>query len=310
MALADLIGKIRELRDQRGALVPLLMESLIVHREDDPPGPKLWLGVSRIPEMCPRALVMAHRLKVRMVDDIDLKGRWRMDRGTALHMVVQELWLGPMGNLLGGWQCPRCAFIHGAACSDEEQDQKSIPTVSFRSSVPRPSECRRCALKNGKWTRFRFVEPEFRDFDLFVQGKSDGLLHLAPNPIEVLDLKTTENLDKSFTRRDGTIIPSVRDAPRKNDVAQLQWYLDAGSFRSGRLLYFNPGAATLEEALVEHQVAYDAAYIHAQKEKVRGLREALEDETRPVPRCPHDGAGTYGECPCVEVAVLWARSRR
>lgn len=288
----------------------MLTESLLVHRVSEPPGPKSWLGVSRIPTLCPRALVLANRLKVQLVDDIDLKGRWRMDRGTAMHVVVQELWLGPMGFLLGGWQCPRCCYVHGAVGTQEEQDGKTMPTVSWKSAVPMPAGCERCGCENGKWTRFRFVEPEFRDSELLVQGRSDGILHIPPNAEEVIDLKTVETLDKSYTRRDGTIIPSVRDAPRKEHVQQLQWYLDAGGFRSGRILYLHPGADSVETAMAEHQVAYDPYYMHAEKEKVRGLRQALEEEARPVPPCPYDGAGPYGQCPCVDVAVLWASSGR
>ncbi len=310
MPLMDMIEAIRGAREDRGSLVPMLMESLVRTDIKAPPGPKSWLGVSRLPTICPKAVVMAHRLQVQLVDEVDLKGRWNMDRGTGLHVMVQELWLGPMGYLLGGWQCPRCAHIHGAV-DGEDRGGLVVPTVTFRSAVPMPEECEKCKLHGGKWHRFRFIEPEFRDLRLLVSGKSDGLLHMAPNPIEVMDLKTTgTDFDKTYTRRDGTFFPSLRDAPRKSDVGQLQWYLDAAGLNSGRLIYLNPGADSVETAMVEHKVAFDPVYMHNEKEKLRGLREALEEEARPVPDCPYDGAGPYGECSCVEVAVLWARSRR
>ena len=307
----DIFKAVREAREEKGSLVPMLVESLVRSDLKAPPGPKSWLGVSRGPTLCPRAMVMAHRLKVQLVDEVDLKGRWNMDRGTGLHVVVQELWLGPMGFLLGGWQCPRCAHIHGGVEGDD-RDGLVVTTVTFLSAVPMPEECEKCRLQNGKWHRFRFIEPEFRDGRLLVSGKCDGLLHMAPNPIEILDLKTTgTDFDKNYTLRDGTYIPSLREAPRKNDVGQLQWYLDAANLNTGRLLYLNPGADSVETAMVEHKVAFDPVYMHGQKEKMRGLREALEEESRPVPACPYEGAGPYGgECSCVEVAVLWASSRR
>jgi len=301
MAISDLIGRIRDAQEERGHLIPQLMKSLVFHEMKDPIGPKKWLGPAKAVSMCPRAMVMAHRLGIKLADDIDPQGRWRMDRGTALHVMVQELWLGPMGFLLGGWKCPKCALVHGT-------DETGV--VSFRSAVPMPGECERCGLKNGKWTRFHFVEPEFRDAACLVMGKSDGLLHMAPTPVEVLDVKTTDDLDKVYTRRDGTVVPPVREAPRETDVKQLQWYLDAAGLRSGRLLYMSPVASQIEKAMVEHQVPFDPAMMHAEKEKIRGLREALQEESRPIPPCPYGGAGPYGECACVEVAVFWARTRR
>jgi len=310
MAIMDLVARIREARDERTGIIPVLMGSLARSDIRDPPGPRSWMGVSRIPTLCPRALVMAHRLGIKLSDSVDLKGRWNMDRGTAFHIVTQELWLGPTGYFLGGWQCPRCGHTHGGV-PGVGIDGEAVITVRFDTAVPMPEKCVGCELKNGKWHRFRFVEPELRDHDLLVMGKGDGLFHLPPGPVEVLDIKTTgTDFDKTYTSRSGVYSPSLREAPRKTDAGQLQWYLDVAGLRTGRILYLNPGAADIETAMVEHEVAYDPVYMHREKEKVRGLREALEDRSKPVPPCPYDGAGAYGECQCVEVAVLWASSWR
>lgn len=303
MGLGDVVRGIREIREERSGIIPLLMNHLNTQRIKKAIGPTDWLGVSKMGTLCPRALVIAHRLQLPLVDERNPTSNWRMDRGIALHLVFQELWLGPMGFLLGGWKCsrPSCGFVHGA--SDEEG------TVQFRSAVCMPKVCERCGLENGKWTRFHFIEPQMRiGAPYYVQGQSDGLLHLAPNPIEVLDLKFSENLDKDYMPRDGgKYRPSLRAEPKRDHVIQLHWYMDYAGLRQGRLFYVNPAASELHDALAEHVIPFDPNLMFREKEKVRGLREALQDEDRPVPPCPYDGAGPYGDCECVEVAVLWAR---
>lgn len=300
MALGNVVSAVRELRDERRWLHPLIMERLVKREIKKAPGPTDWIGVSRLPNWCPRAHVMAHRMDLPLIDEIEPIGAWRMDRGTAMHMVIQELWLGPTGFFLGGWRCPKCAHVHGATNG----------SVTFASSVPMPGKCEKCDLPNGKWTRFQFVEPEMRDTELLVRGNCDGILHLAPHPYEILDIKTTEDIDKEIRRRDGTVVPSIREHPNPDHVLQLQWYLDFSGYHTGRLLYVSMGAKDIADAIAEHPVAYDPRVMHAEKEKVRAIRQALQDPSRPVPDCPVAGKGKYGECSCVEVAMLWARRGR
>jgi len=113
VGIGTLFDDIREERQSNEWLLPILMENLGSRREVDAPGPDTWFNASKAPTLCPRALVMASRMKVPLVDESDAQGRWRMDKGTALHAVVQERWLGPLGWLLGGWRCPACAHVHG-----------------------------------------------------------------------------------------------------------------------------------------------------------------------------------------------------
>lgn len=301
MGIGDVMRNLRELREERRDVIPLLVEHLHANEVKKVPGPKDYFGISRLGTWCPRSHVIAHRLDLPLVNEIDPKGFWRMDRGTGMHLVIQEMWLGPMGFLLGGWKCsrPGCAHLHGS------MDQK---VVTFDSAVAMPDACVACGEKNGKWTRFHFVEPVVQfDEGLWLRGQVDGLLQLPPHPMEVMDIKTSMNLDKGYFR-DGKSTPSLREAPKQDHIVQLHWYMEAGRFKQGRLLYVNPQAEELHDALVEHVIPFDPALMFREKEKIRALREALEDETRPVPACPYGGVGPYGECPCVEVEVLWARS--
>lgn len=283
--LADLHDKRREGR----RLSTLIVEGLATHTEIDAPGPDTWLVAAQVPTLCPRALVMSYRLGLRMAKDDDATGRWNMDRGTALHRVVQEAWLGPMGVILGGWKCPACAKLHGGT---------NEWGITSQTAVPMPKACDGCGHKARKQEPFRFVEPSSADQTLRVRGRVDGLLRLPGHGFEVLEIKTTGRLDK------------IREAPRPDHVIQLHWYLDSERLQSGRLLYLDPGAKNIETCMREHLVAFDAKLMFREKEKIRVLREALSEKSRPVPKCPYGGKGQYGECSCVEMAVLWARSRR
>ena len=296
MTIFDVMEDVREERKANKWLLPVLLEGLNSSRSVDPPGPDTWFSISKLPTLCPRAMVMIYRMQIPMVDAPDAQMRWRMDKGTAIHSVLQEMWLGPQGMLLGGWRCPRCGHVHGADKNSNPPFWVADPNawVTPQSSVPMPQECERCRLKWHPMNRFYYVEPWVVDTNLLVRGKTDGLLKLPAHYAEFLDIKTTADLKW------------VRNAPRDTDVAQLQWYMGLSNCRRGRLLYVDPGAKRVEESMVEHLISFDAELMHREKEKVRALRKILADKTKPIPPCPYGGKLSFGECLCVEVAVLWA----
>lgn len=290
MTLRDLLEEASQVRKSNEYLLPLILGELATSRQVDPPKHDSWFSVSRVPLSCPRAMVMISRLGLPLSDDRTPKDRWPADRGTAMHMVFRELWLGPMGWLRGGWACPYCGYLHGG----ENQDRWSI---RLNNSVFLPQRCERCDKPWRREEPFAFIEPySVHAAPLLVRGRSDGFLALPACAIETLELKNTSRLDL------------VKDKPNDDHVEQLQWYLDSEKLRSGRIVYVDPGAKRLEDAMVEHRVNFNAELMHRQKEKVRGIREALKDPTKAVPRCPTRGKSTYGECDCVAVEVLWARA--
>lgn len=296
MGIGDVLRDARETREASKHLVPILLEGLESTRSVAPPGPDTWFSISKAPTLCPRAMVMVNRLSIPMVDAPDAQMRWRMDKGTALHSVFQELWLGPQKLLLGGWRCPRCGHVHGAAQGVTPPFWVADPGawVTPQSSVLLPDECEKCKLKWHPMDPFHYVEPWVVDTSLKIRGRTDGLLRLPAHYAEFLDIKTTSSLRY------------VRSAPRPTDAAQLQWYMGLSDCRRGRLLYVNPGAEKVEEAMVEHRIDFDPKLMHEEKEKIRGLRKVLSDKTQPIPPCPYGGKLPFGECLCVEVAVLWA----
>jgi hypothetical protein len=294
MGIADVMRDVKAQRKASEWLLPMLVEDLGDRREVDPPGPDTWFSISKVPTLCPRAIIMACRMGVPLVDEFDHNARWRMDKGTAMHSVIQELWLGPRGWLLGGWRCPGCAHVHG-------EDKETTPPfwiagtwVTPQSSVAMPVICEKCKFKNHPMDPFQYIEPWVFDPHVRVRGRTDGLLKLPGHYGEFLDIKTTGDLTY------------VKSAARATDVMQLQWYMGPSKCRRGRLLYVNPGVKRLEEAIVEHKVEFDPASMGKEKEKIRGLREVLEDKNKAIPPCPYGGKSPFGECSCVEVAMLWA----
>jgi hypothetical protein len=290
MTLRDVLDEIARARKAHEHLLPLLMEELPSSRLVPPPNADSWLSVSRVPSVCPRALVIASRLGLQLSDDIDTKGRWLMDRGSAMHTVFQALWLGPMGWLKGGWVCPHCAHLHGGVGEDRW-------SVRLENAVVLPECCERCGAAWRRQDPFAFVEPySAHPEPLKVKGRNDGFLCLPACGIEVMDLKFTTRLDL------------VRETPNPEHVEQVQWYMDTEKLRSGRIVYVDPGAKLVENAMVEHRVNFSIELMNKQKEKVRAIREALKESSRPVPACPYGGEGTYRECNCVEMEVLWVRA--
>lgn len=297
--IGDIFASVREERKANEWLLPLLLEHLGTERTVDVSGPSDWLSASKVPSHCPRAHVMAWRLGVKLIDAWPAQSRWNADKGTALHIVIQEMWLGPLGWLRGGWKCHECARIHTTDMA---------PEVTPENSIARPDVCIECGFEPNHFDRFGYVEPWIKDEFARVRGRADGIIELPACPEEILDIKSM-GLFK-WTARQG--VPGdrswdIRDGPKGDHVRQLHWYMGPSKIRHGRLLYVNPGERKLERAIVEHRVLFDPKLWHEEREKILGLRKALEDKTRPVPDCPNGGVSPFGECACVEVEGVWAR---
>lgn len=298
--IGETITRAKAIRESNASVASVLMERLGSGRVVDAPGPDSWLNPSALPRLCPRAIVMAYRLKVPMADSFDPQARWNMDRGTAMHVMFQDMWLGPLGLISGGWKCPRCSHVHGVdPKGDVPGVPRHVPIVTVESAIKRPEICGACKYKPHPIEPFSYVEPWTSDSFFKVRGKMDGLLWLPGHYMEVLDIKSTSRIERI-----------LEYGPSKDHVIQVHWYMDATGCRKARLLYVDPGADKIENAFVERQVSYDPELMQAEKEKVRGLREALREESRPVPDCPYDRKRYGRDCDCVEVALLWSRAGR
>jgi len=288
MNIAEMYETLKRGEDENFFLHPHIADGLRSVRSVKLVGPDTWLSASKTPNMCERAIIIAWRLQVEMADIRSAEDRWLADRGTYLHSMFQDKWLGPLKLLMGGWKCPHCSHVHTSDGKNE---------VTFHNATLCPDECESCGKKNDvRWEPFQFQEPWCRNHDVLVRGPCDGLLVVPFGGLEILDLKTVKN------------IASVKRAPRDSHVKQLHWYMDPAGIRKGRIVYMDPGAKRFSEAIVEHLVEFDNNLVSLEKEKVLGLREALKEENkdRPPPACKWGGQLPYGPCECLQLEGLWA----
>jgi hypothetical protein len=287
--LFDAYEEIVEEREKNSNLLPMLIERLHEVKEIRPPGPSDYMSISKAPTWCPRNHVIAYRLGMNMVNEFNAQSRWYMDRGHGMHHVFQELWLGPMGLIKGGWACSECGHRHGVSESGE---------ALVTTAVLLPEECESCGKPPGKWRRWKYLEPRVIDEELLLRGQVDGIFFHPPNKDDILDLKTITESGMKQVKRNG---------PRKTHVQQLHWYLGASGYRRGRLIYMNIGEKRIESTMAEFQVEFDPDLHFKEQEKFRGLRQALQEKDRPLPRCPYDRALPWGPCPCSEAELVWDR---
>jgi hypothetical protein len=302
MGLGDLIREVRTVREHGKFLLPHLVSQLYTRREitlrQD-----MWFSPSQLSHMCPRTYAIAWKLGLPLVDEVLPTGRWYMDVGTAMHMLIQDIWGGEGDWLEGGWKCNVCGHTYGIDPDDKvpavSHGVSEPDKVTVKSAVRKPKRCDGCGMTPG-WRRdFVYVEPLLYDLDLKVAGWTDGILVLPGQPAELFDIKTTGNLYW------------VRDKPNEDHVTQLSWYLDMAGMKRGRIIYVDRTAKKLENAIVEHPFFLDQRLMTKQKEQVRGLRKVFQaPKAEPsIPACPNGGSGPWGPCSCRDLEDAWAGAR-
>jgi hypothetical protein len=130
--------------------------------------------------------------------------RVRFDIGAAVHDLVRDQYLGPLGRIYGTWLCPCGEHVEGLM----------------------PSHCVCCGRRE-----FRYLEQEVRNEEFKVVGVLDCLEADLALGLGVLDIKSIE----SAVFRLKSKLPLVRD------IAQVKIYLWLTGYRWGRLLYVSTG---------------------------------------------------------------------
>ena len=299
MGLGDLIREVKQVRDRGAFLLPVLVEQLYerneIHLRED-----MWFSPSQLSHMCPRAYAMAWKMDLPLVNEFMPDNKWWMDFGTAMHMLMQDIWGGDGGWLEGGWQCTECGHKHGIDPDDNVEavshGTKEPDKVTIKSAIRKPERCEKCGMKPG-WRRdLTYVEPMLYDLDLKVCGWCDGIMILPGQPAELIDFKTTAS-------------PYwIKKKPNIQHVKQLSWYLDMAGMTRGRIIYIDRTAKLLEDAIIEHSFFLDRKMMAEQKEMVRGVRKVFQaPKSEPsIPACPDGGRGPFGPCDCSELEHLWA----
>lgn len=271
------------------ASVPKTKETLIT--------PDIWLGPSTVSGMCPRAFVMSAVMELPLIKVESLQSRWTMDRGTVLHQLIQDMWLGRARMILGGWKCDDCGHIHGIDIEDStpvgsghEGEDTVVDKVTLRSAIPMPYKCEKCGME-PRWRHgFSYVEPMVYDLPLRISGYVDGIIRIPDqNRLELIDIKGTSKKALARLRQRG---------PYLEHVIQVGWYLSMMGLSRGRVIYVARDEEDVSKAFLEKPVALDEKLMAQEKEKIRVLREEVKKKEPSIPTCPHGGQRPWGPCEC------------
>ena len=294
MGLSDLIRDVHAAKAKGTYLQPYLLESLS-KSEPKHVGPDMWMSPSVISEFCPRAWSIAWRAGIPFADEHGPDNRWWMDLGTAMHKVLQEMWLGPAGLIKGGWRCPACGVVQGYDPDDltkiRSHGEDHMQKVTPRSAITMPDRCPQCGFRPNWRATFAYIEPLLYNLDDRICGWSDGIINWPSSiqPDELVDFKVPLSLRW------------VKDAPSEAHVSQLSLYMDMANIPRGRIMYLSRSEKHLADASMEHPFTLDPQIVKREKEKVRAFRKAAKSPESSLPACPYGGARRFGPCDCTRL---------
>jgi len=206
------------------AVFDLMVKAPEMYREPPARGGKRSIYVSDLAGGCPRKAWMERvgLVKPEPRKTFDVEAEWRMQRGTAYHEMIQSLWIGPTGAILGGWLCTKCGDKSGFS----DSSPTAPPTV--RSAVPRPDACPGCGVTYGEFA-YTEISVVSRFGGPTVRGRLDMLLELEGRRV-IGDLKITDKSVKSMK------------APWQDHVDAMNLYLGFAELETGVVVYTDPGA--------------------------------------------------------------------
>src|SRR3989344_1748178 len=149
---------------------------------------------SSIGKLCPRleALKLAYPIRAEKVRP---GMRELFDVGHSLHDWYRNKYFGPMGVLVGRWQCSRCHKIkEGLMPKNPCECQKSCTLdCVWPGGFEAPNrDCVTC----GKWGEWKYKEYKFHNEEWNIGGSTDGMLQLADGKRRLLEIKTIN--DRGF----------------------------------------------------------------------------------------------------------------
>lgn len=157
------------------------------------------LHASQLFGLCTRQVLLARALKEVPQSVVPVTDRVRWDQGSAIHDLVRERYLGPMGVLYGEWRCAKCEGITTGAM---------------------PKRCR-CGGR-----RLLYEEREVKNEELGIVGHLDGLEQRPGAGLGVLEIKTI----------DGALFKMLKQ-PQPEHTFRTHVYMWLAGLQWGRILY-------------------------------------------------------------------------
>jgi len=199
---------------------------------------------SQLYYMCPRQEVLKRILPVELVppETKEMMTYAKFHIGHAMHSWYQNKYLGPMGVLIGSWQCLRCGVVVDGL----------YPTDIV-------SEC-----AHGGKHLWEYVEPPVYSAEWNIRGKCDGII-MQNNARCVIDMKTSSpDWFKKMTR------------PWPSAKYQVEIYMWLLGIQQGLLLYIDKSADG-KEPVREFPLKYNTNTINDVQGKITSFRVSMED---------------------------------
>jgi len=192
-----------------------------------------YFRASSLPYLCPREEVLANRYEIIRGDHNPPGLQITFDIGHAFHYMYRNVYLGPMGEWLGAWECVKCGWNTDKA----KLSFAPIPGKHRGKLAQMPKKCLSCGAEALQCpgvagedieSNIVFMEWSLVDSRLMIKGHPDGWSKLPSMSRVLADLK-------SFGSNRFSGIKSVRP---KHDV-QVWAYMYMCDDDRGSVFYMN-----------------------------------------------------------------------
>jgi hypothetical protein len=286
MSLADLLGNLASSQAKAketftGADYVKWLRTQLTEPEEDvqPMKPGDWLRASKVGWLCMREEAICARQGVVRKGGFDGDTRWTMDLGTGIHWVLQNLTLGPVGEIVGEWKCTHCTHVIG-----------SYPDKLVR--MPKQgTPCPNCGEDDGNLggggIQWEYVEMTVADDELLLSGHLDGL---HPNGTDKWEFKSAAYHAMKRLKEEGV------GAIYQGYKVQGEIYRRLSGRSRTRYMFVNKGDSGLRSLypLMEHR--NDALWEEI-RTGILDLREALEGGKLPRRVCGSRTCSKAKGCP-------------
>jgi hypothetical protein len=244
-----------------------LSERLGGTRIKPPMQPNDPIRASGIGWMCMREEVLRAKLLIPKETVNNANDDWTMGLGTALHYVLQNEILGPVGELIGDWRCLGCGQL--------------------MEDTTMPSERHSCQKWESDGSGWFYVEKTFvmDPGGLNIRGHIDGI---HPSG-DVWEFKSANPYAMKNIRQ-GVIYPAYVD--------QVHVYMAAVKAVQTRFMFIDKGGAGMK-SIFPVVVKYDPSIWDDIEKRVVQLREGLSGGKLPQRICANRECSRAKGCPVV-----------
>lgn len=259
MAISDVLRRIRNPANK--SLVMAVDDFLTQVEHVPPPNRNTYFRASQMSDMCPREEYLAAKHNFTRKRELSHHFGTACGLGKSFHWWFRNDVLGPMGVLIGKWECNKCyKFV----------DEQRMP------SEPHCTE-----------SRWQFVEPAYFDKELMITGHSDGVIRWNLEEM-LLELKSANT--RGFNE-------FLKNGPPKYYSDQIQMYLFFSGLKKALLLYQNKDSSKKHQMVIDR----DDSRIAILRSKVAAYRNGMDKNQAPDRVCVSSDCPRAQQCQLREI---------